>query len=48
MSPDSRVMAKLNCRPDLQAKIMELYKRDLINPFGAKVVGGLLSGGIDT
>jgi argininosuccinate synthase len=42
------MMVKLDSRPDLQAKVMELYERDLVNPYGAKIVGGLLSGGVDT
>jgi hypothetical protein len=46
--PNPEMMAKLNSRPDLQAKVMELYERDLVNPYGAKIVGGLLSGGVDT
>ncbi|CAF3331377.1 unnamed protein product [Rotaria socialis] len=46
--PDSSMMAKLDSRPDLQEKVMELYHRDLVNPHGAKIIGGLLSGGVDT
>ncbi|CAF3911931.1 unnamed protein product [Rotaria sordida] len=48
MLPNPDMMAKLNSRPDLQVKVIELYQRDLVNPYGAKVVGGLLSGGVDT
>ncbi|CAF4634485.1 unnamed protein product, partial [Rotaria sp. Silwood2] len=48
MLPNPDMMTKLNSRSDLQAKVIELYQRDLVNPYGAKVVGGLLSGGVDT
>ncbi|UJR18618.1 hypothetical protein I4U23_005526 [Adineta vaga] len=46
--PNPDMMLKLNSRPDLQNKVMTLYERDLVNPYGAKIVGGLLSGGVDT
>ena len=46
--PNADMMTKLDSRPDLQDKIIQLYERNLINPYGAKIVGGLLSGGVDT
>lgn len=46
--PNPDMMVKLDSRPDLQVKVMELYERDLVNPYDAKIVGGLLSGGVDT
>ena len=41
-------MERLDPRPDLQQKILRLREKNLVNPYGAKIVGGLFSGGVDT
>ena len=46
--PNPEMMSKLDSRPDLQDKILKLNEQNLVNPYGAKIVGGLLSGGVDT
>jgi asparagine synthetase B (glutamine-hydrolysing) len=47
-SPNPEMMAKVDSRPDLQDKLMKLCEHNLINPYGVKIVGVLLSGGVDT